>query len=184
VDIAPGRYYADPASGCYWERLSGFGGTSGEIIANDFVGFDSRQVIVDVASSDHGFKADAHCGTWFNTPRHGQQSSITPGTWLVGSQIPAGTYRATVQSGCYWERLRDFFGRTSSVIANDFVSSAGQQYVTIQSTDVGFSAGDDCGGWSRSQAAVESRLSGTASPLTASIERNKALNRAQEQARR
>jgi hypothetical protein len=184
VDIAPGRYYSDPADGCYWERLSGFGGTSGEIIANDFVGFDSRQVIVDIASSDYGFKTDADCGTWFNTPRHGQQSGITPGTWLVGSQLAAGTYRANVQAGCYWERVRDFSGRISAVIANDFVSNAGQQYVTIQSSDTGFSADDDCGGWSRSQALGEGGVTGTASTSSSTIERNQTLNRNQEEARR
>jgi len=180
ADIAPGRYYSDPANGCYWERLSGFGGTSSEIIANDFVGFDSRQGIVDIASSDYGFKTDGDCGTWYNTPRHGQQSSITPGTWLVGSQIAAGSYRANVQSGCYWERLRDFSGRVSGIIANEYVSSAGQQSITIQPSDAGFSADEDCGGWSRSQAAAESRLAGTVSSVSATIERNKELNRTQE----
>lgn len=50
-DIAPGRYYSDPAYGCYFERQRGFGGTLGDIIANEFIGFDAQQWIVDIRSS-------------------------------------------------------------------------------------------------------------------------------------
>jgi hypothetical protein len=34
-DIASGRYYTDPAGGCYWERLSGQSGSLNDIIANE-----------------------------------------------------------------------------------------------------------------------------------------------------
>lgn len=148
-DIAPGRYFADPVSGCYWERESGFGGTTNEIIANDFVSYNAAQIVVDIKSTDIGFQTDADCGTWNQTPRGGAQASITPGMWLVGSQVAAGTYRANVSSGCYWERLRNFEGVIASIIANDFISSAGQQLVTIAPGDVGFNTDGDCGTWSR-----------------------------------
>lgn len=147
-EVAAGRYFADPISGCYWERLSGLGGTLGEIIANDFVSYNAAQIIVDIASSDRAFSGDADCGTWFNTPRAGAQSAISPGMWLVGSQVPAGTYRATVGSGCYWERLRNFSGTLSAIIANNFISSAGSQLVTISAGDAGFNTDGDCGTWS------------------------------------
>jgi hypothetical protein len=149
TDIAAGRYFSAPSNGCYWERQSGLGGTLGEIIANDFIGFTAAQWIVDIRSSDRAFKTDADCGTWYNAPRQGAQASIPPGVWLVGSQITPGTYRATVQSGCYWERLRDFTGTLSGIIANDFVSSAGSQLVSIAAGDVGFSNDADCGTWTR-----------------------------------
>ncbi len=58
--IAAGRYQAAGGSGCYWERLSGFGGTLDEIIANDF---DTTGPIVSIAASDVGFNSHA-CGTW------------------------------------------------------------------------------------------------------------------------
>src|SRR5262249_1998749 len=48
TNIAPGRYFSGPPSGCYWERESGLGGTFGEIISNDFIGFNAGQWIVDV----------------------------------------------------------------------------------------------------------------------------------------
>ena len=84
-DIAAGRYYTVPNYGCYWERLSGLGGTSGEILANELVG-TVLQAIVDVRSSDLAFSTDADGRTWTNAPRYGFQSTIQPGAWLVGTQ--------------------------------------------------------------------------------------------------
>ena len=55
-EIAPGRYFTNPASGCYWERLSDTGGSLSDILANEFISFDSGQEIVDIASSDYAFK--------------------------------------------------------------------------------------------------------------------------------
>ena len=59
----PGTYSATVASGCYWERVTGFGGTFGEIIANDFFGSTSG-AIVTISPTDQGFNSDSDCGTW------------------------------------------------------------------------------------------------------------------------
>src|SRR5688572_16742675 len=64
--------------------------------------------------------------------------------------VPAGTYRTNASSGCYWARLKSFDGTSSEIIANDFIGSAGQALVQIQSSDVGFENDSDCGNWSRS----------------------------------
>jgi hypothetical protein len=149
VDIAPGRYYTVPVSGCYWERQSGFSGSLNDVIANEFVSFDAGQWIVDILSSDRGFETDSQCGVWFSTPRRGAQSTIAPGVWLVGAQIAPGTYRVNAGSGCYWARLRDFTGNISGIIDNEFVSNGGQQFVTISLSDAGFENDADCGTWSR-----------------------------------
>ena len=151
TDIAAGRYYDAPTSACYWERESGLGGTTGEIIANNFMGFNAPQWIVDIQPSDKAFKTQAECGTWFkDSPRQGAQTNITQGMWLVGAQVSAGTYAAAgAQSGCYWERLRDFTGNLSGIIANNFASSAGQQLVTISSGDTGFDSNNSCGTWTK-----------------------------------
>src|SRR5688500_10506203 len=37
--IQAGRYYSDPASGCYWERQSGAGATAADTIAFTLVSF-------------------------------------------------------------------------------------------------------------------------------------------------
>jgi hypothetical protein len=148
-DIPAGRYYTVPANGCYWERLSGLGGTLAEIIANDFIGSGYAQAIVDIKASDLAFSTNAGCGTWFSTPRVGFQAAISSGTWLVGAQITSGTYQANASSGCYWERLRDFTGNLSSIIANNFVSGAGPQLVSIGAGDIGFTTNSSCGTWTR-----------------------------------
>jgi len=163
TDIAAGRYYSVPASSCYWERQSGFGGSLSDIIANDFVGYSANQYIVDILGSDKGFKTESGCGTWFNTPRAGAQADIRAGIWLVGSQITAGTFRATVQSGCYWERLRDFTGNLSGIISNNFISSGGSQLVTISGGDTGFQSTAECGTWTRTSSAVTESVHSTAS---------------------
>jgi hypothetical protein len=172
-DIAAGRYYADPASGCYWERQEGLGGSTSDIIANDFVGFNAGQIIVDILSKDLAFETDSDCGTWYNSPRRGLQANITMGTWLVGSQITPGTYRANVAYGCYWERLRDFTGEIGGIISNDFVSSAGTKMVEIRAGDVGFNSDDDCGEWTRiSTVAGDGELT-VGAESRSEIERNK-----------
>ena len=149
TEIAAGRYFSDPRSNCYWQRLSGLGGTLSDIIANDFIGFDSRQEIVAIRESDLAFEGDDDCGDWFTTPRHGMQTNIQDGRWLVGRQVASGVYVAQTSRGCYWERLRDFTGRISGIIANDFVADGGRQLVAIKAGDLGFSTTDDCGTWTR-----------------------------------
>jgi hypothetical protein len=149
--VAPGRYYTNPRSGCYFERLSGFGGTLDDIIANEFIGFDAGQWIIEIATSDAGFSTNSECGRWNQERPSGGRSSITPGVWEVGTQITPGRYRTTAAEGCYWERLRAFGANLSSIIANDFNSSSGQRIVDIQPSDAGFSSNDSCGTWERLQ---------------------------------
>ena len=60
-DIQPGTYRTRTGSpGCYYERLSGFGNTPDEIIANNNTG---TPAIVTIAATDKGFLSD-RCGTW------------------------------------------------------------------------------------------------------------------------
>jgi hypothetical protein len=153
TDIAAGRYYAEPASGCYWERQSGLSGALADVAANDFVASDEGQSIVDIRASDVAFSAKSGCGTWSQTPRGGTLPSIRPGTWLVGPQISAGTYRALPSPGCYWERVHDFEGVVTSIVANDFISSAAPVLVTISADDVGFHTNGACGVWTRASPA-------------------------------
>ena len=149
-DIAPGRYFTNPRSGCYWERLSGLGGTSADRITNEFIGFNSGQEIVDIDTSDRAFQTDAECGRWDMSPEAGPPSGqITPGRWLVGRQIQPGEYETNASSGCYWERLRGFSGESNDRITNDFVGDGGRVIVAIRSSDAGFYADADCGTWAR-----------------------------------
>ena len=80
ASIPPGRYFAVGAtSGCYWERLSGLGGTLGEIIANDFRGYTGR-VIVDIRATDVAFSFDAGCGQ-FEINATGRDPRVSDRSW-------------------------------------------------------------------------------------------------------
>ena len=150
TDIPAGRYYTDPAGGCHFQRLRGFGGTSADVITDLTIDFDAGQWIVDLLATDAGFATEANCGTWFTTPRRGLLTNITPGMWIVGAQVSPGTYRADNSiAGCYWQRLSSFTGNVDAIIANGLTNSAGAQLVTIASGDAGFSATMECGTWIR-----------------------------------
>jgi hypothetical protein len=148
-DIAYGRYYSVPSYGCYWERQSGLSGRLSDIISNDFVGYNPNQYIVDILPFDLAFLTERECGSWFNTPLRGFQSSVPPGVWLVNVQLSAGTYRANAQYGCYWERRRDFTNSLYGIIANNFIGFSGPALVSISASDVGFVSDADCGVWTR-----------------------------------
>jgi hypothetical protein len=150
TDMPAGRYYSDPNDGCHYTRVRSFGGSSADVITDNFVQFNAPQWIVDLSSTDAGFVTDANCGKWFTTPREGLKVTITPGMWIVGAQIAPGSYRTESSApGCYWQRLTNFGGATDAIIANNLTNSAGPQIVTIASTDVGFSSNVECGTWSR-----------------------------------
>src|SRR5262245_15428704 len=55
VDIQPGTYRTRVASpGCYYARLSGFGGEVGDILANNLTDYPA---IVEIKPSDKGFES-------------------------------------------------------------------------------------------------------------------------------
>ncbi len=134
-------------AGCYWERLSGFGGTLDDIIANDFT-YDGRS-IVTVAPGDAGF-GSSRCGTWVPDVGPITLSPTEPfagGTFRVGRDISPGTWRSSPgTTGCYWERRSGFGGELDEIIANDFAD--GQLMVTISPSDVGFTS-NRCGFWTK-----------------------------------
>lgn len=169
-DIAAGRYFARASSSCYWERDSGLGGTLGEIIANNFLGFSTQQTIVDILTSDLAFHTESGCNTWGQSPLVGSQSTIIQGWYLVGSQVTPGTYQANASSGCYWERLRNFQGTIGAIISNNFVSGSGQQLVAIGAGDVGFDSNQSCGTWTRVGSQTIDRIEQP--PSLATIEAN------------
>ncbi len=147
VDIAPGTYRnSDSSQGCYWARLSGFGGTLDEIIANNFT--YARQVVT-ISPSDAGFSSE-RCGQWSQ-----DLSPITPsptapfsdGIFIVGVDIAPGLWRNSDSSGgCYWARLSGFGGTLDEIIANAFSETI--QTVRIAATDRGFET-ERCGVWTR-----------------------------------
>jgi hypothetical protein len=144
-DIAPGRYRArNLGLLCYWERLSGLGGSFDEIIANGNPSGSSA--VVEIRPTDKGFSSSG-CGQWTTDLSAVTSSTAAPfsdGTYIVGVDIAPGTWRSPGGDLCYWERLGGFSGEFGDIIANGV--PGGQAIVTIASTDVGFST-SGCGEW-------------------------------------
>jgi hypothetical protein len=140
--IEPGTYRAVGAPSCYWARLSGFGGTLDEIIANEL---GSGPQVATIASTDTGFKSSG-CGMWRLSAPAVPTAAPGDGTWRVGLDIAPGTYQATVTTGfCYWVRLAAFSGSLDDILANVIVMN-GPALVTIEATDAGFKS-SGCGTW-------------------------------------
>lgn len=80
-------------------------------------------------------------------PATSPAAAFGPGTYIVGTDIAPGTYRAPATTGtyCSWYRLSGFGGTPEEIIAFD--AGTAQMIVTIEPTDAGFKAGSDCGDW-------------------------------------
>ncbi len=144
-DIRPGTYRARvPSPGCYWARLSGFGGYAGDVIANEATG---APTVVTVSASDKGFYSDM-CGTWT-----ADLSAVLPpgspvpsGTYIVGTDVTPGTYRSAAGAVCRWARLSGFGGANEEVIADGGPSTGA--IVTIAGSDKGFRS-SGCEAWTK-----------------------------------
>ena len=150
ADVPAGTYRSSHDSDfCYWERLSGFGGSLDEINANSI---STGRTLVTIDPSDAGFDSD-DCGTWTNDLGPITASPTSPfgrGTFQVGPEVAPGTWRSSgpaPDDSCYWERLSGFGGGIDDIIANDN-QDVGPVTVTIAPGDVGF-ASSRCGTWTK-----------------------------------
>lgn len=148
TDIAAGTYRSSSSSGgCYWERLSGFGGSLDEVTANEFT---TIRQLVTIKETDLGFSSQ-DCGTWTQDLSAITGSPTAPfgdGMYIVGVDIEPGTWRNDGSSGCYWARLSGFTHEVDDIIANQYADT--QQIVTISPGDAGFES-TGCGTWSKIQ---------------------------------
>jgi hypothetical protein len=145
TDIQPGTYRTRKASsGCYYSRLSGFGGSFSEIISNENT---DAPAVVTIAATDKGFKS-TRCGTWTQdlSAITTSQTSFGDGIFIVGTDLQVGTYRSTGGSSCYYSRLKDFSSTISGIISNDNTSDSA--IVTIAASDTGFKS-TRCGTWTK-----------------------------------
>jgi hypothetical protein len=146
VDIAAGLYRSkNGASGCYWARLSGLGGTPNEIIAS---GEPLGPTIVQIASNDTAFRSD-ECALWQPEATSRRSSTIDPlstGTFAVSTEVRSGQWRTAGGAACRWVRLGSFSGEPNGVIADGTATSP--TVVVIEPTDVGFTS-IRCPNWTR-----------------------------------
>lgn len=144
-DIQPGTYRGEGGGLCYWERLSGFGGTFEEIIAN---GAAEENPVVTVEASDVGFETQG-CGNWTDDLSAITSSPTAPfedGTFIVGTDIAPGNWRAPGGEFCYWARLSNFTGEFDGIIANGAAET--NPIVAVDATDAGFQTAG-CGEWTQ-----------------------------------
>jgi hypothetical protein len=142
--IAAGTYIAQDAHDCYWERLSGLGGSLDEIITNEFA---SGRQIVTIEATDAAFDSDASCGRWVQYGAAGPVATFGDGDWAVTAEVPPGRWASDpTATGCYWERATGYDHTFDEIIANDF--SSGQSVVDIAASDIRFTS-DGCGTWTR-----------------------------------
>ena len=145
TDIQPGTYRTrSSSSGCYYARLSGFGGSLDEILANENA---NGPAVITIAPTDKGFKS-ARCGTWTQdlSAITTSQTSFSDGIYIVGTDIQPGTYKSTGGSGCYYSRLSGFTGTLDDILANE--NTDGVAIVTIAGSDAGFKSAR-CGTWNK-----------------------------------
>jgi len=94
LDIQPGTYRSvNPGGGCYWERLSGVGGTMDEILANDN---PRGPAIVTISPGDFAFSS-SRCGEWSAdlTPiTKSPTESFGDGDFMVGTEVAPGLWRS------------------------------------------------------------------------------------------
>ncbi|WP_329347494.1 hypothetical protein OG226_01735 [Streptomyces sp. NBC_01261] len=99
--------------------------------------------------------ADVQAGAASPSATAGPQQEAAPkggipgdGTFLVGKDIQAGTYRSEGKNtyGCYWARLSDTTGESSAIIANG--SAQGPAIVKIAAGDKAFQT-TDCKPWKK-----------------------------------
>jgi hypothetical protein len=79
------------------------------------------------------------------TPKPGARArTFSDGTWLVGSEVRPGTYRATAEGTCSWARLGEPLAGLEQVIGSG--SGAGSVLVTVGKRDMAFRS-TGCGRW-------------------------------------
>lgn len=146
TEVAFATYRTRSASaGCYWERLTGLGGTLSEIGANDNT---SGPAVVTIVAGDVAFNS-SRCARWtqdLSAITSDPNAPFGDGTFIVGVDISPGVWRSDGAGNCYWQRQRGFTGELSDIIAND--NASGPTIVQIGAADKGFSS-SRCGKWTK-----------------------------------
>jgi hypothetical protein len=116
-------------------------------------GKDSPSATVTVTATATG--SDVQAGAASPSTSAEPQQEATPkgeipgdGTFLVGKDIQAGTYRSEGKNayGCYWARLNDTTGEGSAIIANG--TAQGPAIVKVAAGDKAFQT-TDCKPWKK-----------------------------------
>lgn len=138
---------------CTWTRASEVPPAASEVPDSDVIATATvsgqGRSIVTVDEGDAAF-VTAGCGDW--VPDVGPITlrpslPFVSGTYRVGRDIAPGTWKASNTAVCGWARLSGFSGEDTDVIEEG--RDTDPQMVTIDETDIGFTADAACGTWTR-----------------------------------
>ena len=144
ADVEPDIYVGQAGEGlfesCYWARLSNLTG-SDDILAN---GNAEGLYYVEVLSDDRALETACELLPIELVPARDEFLTVLPpGTYLMGRDIEAGTYRGKagddILASCYWARLSNVSG-SDDILAND--NATGQYFIEVLSSD--FALNTDC----------------------------------------
>jgi hypothetical protein len=145
IDVAPGTYRTiNYSESCYWVRFSGFSGGLSDWISS---GIGPGYHVVTIGPDDAGFDS-RDCGDWTDeiVQVTDSMSHIGEGTYLVGTDMAPGIWRAENGPNCYWARLSGFGGTEQELLEESLTTDGAAPEVTISATDVGFTS-NGCGSW-------------------------------------
>ena len=136
---------------CYWVRFSGFDSGLADWVASR-VGSGYQVVTLD--ADDAGFDSES-CGAWTDdlAPVLESRTLFHAGTYIVGTDIEPGVYRASESENCYWARLSGLGGTDAELLEEELLSTDDLAQATIAATDVGFTS-SGCGTWTLASGSV------------------------------
>jgi hypothetical protein len=144
-DISPGIYVGEASTdimdSCYWARLGGVSGDVNDLHSNDNA---LGLYYVKILESDFAFRTACGMTIIEDVPAQDEfLTSLEPGTYIIGRDIEAGTYRGEAGSdileSCYWARLAGVSGDMNELLAND--NATGQYFIEVLPTDFALSTG-------------------------------------------
>lgn len=119
--------------------------TPAEVLAKRKAEADAKaKAEADKKAADEAVAAQAKAAA--EAAKNQPKTSFGNGTFLVGKDIQAGTYRTAGGGTCYYERLSGLSGSFGEIITNQLAS--GQAVVTIAPTDAAFKS-QGCGTWEK-----------------------------------
>jgi hypothetical protein len=132
-------------SDCFWEiRKSGTDGSNDSDVVDNQVGAGPWTVKLRAGQD---FETDG-CGTWTKIATPLNPAIIPDGTWTVGADISAGTYRTTnAGSDCFWEiRKSGTDGSNDSDIVDNHLGGGLWTVALVVGQDF---ETDGCGNWTK-----------------------------------
>ena len=119
--IAADIYQSTGGKSCYWSKNS----KAGDIINNELIDGPSIMVVDGTE-----FSVTIKCPSPFvKATRSAALGTIGTGTYLVGSQVLAGTYQSTGGKSCYWSKN----SKAGDIIDNELID--GPSVMVVDGTE-------------------------------------------------